>query len=61
MKGLPPPGRTQLLAALAEARWVGSTLLIAKLGRLSRNTSFTLALGDLGVVLFAAICLTRIP
>ncbi len=41
--------RPQLLAALAEARRVGSTLLIAKLDRLSRNASFVLALRDSGV------------
>ncbi|MDJ0367485.1 recombinase family protein [Hymenobacter sp. H14-R3] len=41
--------RPQLLAALAEARRVGSTLLIAKLDRLSRNASFILALRDSGV------------
>lgn len=41
--------RPQLLAAMAEARLVGSTLLIAKLDRLSRNASFILALRDSGV------------
>ncbi len=41
--------RLQLLAAMAEARRVGSTLLIAKLDRLSRNASFILALRDSGV------------
>lgn len=41
--------RPQLLAAMAEARRVGSTLLIAKLDRLSRNASFILALRDSGV------------
>jgi len=41
--------RPQLLAAMAEARRVGSTLLIAKLDRLSRNASFILALRDAGV------------
>jgi DNA invertase Pin-like site-specific DNA recombinase len=41
--------RPQLLAALAQARRVGSTLLIAKLDRLSRNASFILALRDSGV------------
>lgn len=34
---------------MAEARRVGSTLLIAKLDRLSRNASFILALRDSGV------------
>jgi DNA invertase Pin-like site-specific DNA recombinase len=41
--------RPQLLAAMAEARRVGCTLLIAKLDRLSRNASFILALRDSGV------------
>lgn len=41
--------RPQLVAAMAEARRVGSTLLIAKLDRLSRNASFILALRDSGV------------
>jgi DNA invertase Pin-like site-specific DNA recombinase len=41
--------RPQLLAAMAEARRMGSTLLIAKLDRLSRNASFILALRDSGV------------
>jgi DNA invertase Pin-like site-specific DNA recombinase len=41
--------RPQLLAAMAEARRVGTTLLIAKLDRLSRNASFILALRDSGV------------
>jgi len=41
--------RPQLLAAMAEAQRVGSTLLIAKLDRLSRNASFILALRDSGV------------
>ncbi|RZJ87588.1 MAG: recombinase family protein, partial [Hymenobacter sp.] len=41
--------RPQLLAAMVEARRVGSTLLIAKLDRLSRNASFILALRDSGV------------
>lgn len=41
--------RPQLLAAMAEARRVGSTLLIAKLDRLSRNASFILVLRDSGV------------
>jgi DNA invertase Pin-like site-specific DNA recombinase len=40
--------RPQLLTAMTEARRVGSTLLIAKLDRLSRNASFILALRDSG-------------
>jgi len=38
--------RPQLLAAMAEARRVGATLLIAKLDRLSRNAGFIFALRD---------------
>ena len=41
--------RPQLLAAMSEAQRTGSTLLIAKLDRLSRNASFILALRDSGV------------
>ena len=41
--------RPQLLAAMAEARRVGSTLLIAKLDRLSRNAGFIMTLRDSGV------------
>ena len=39
----------QLLAAIAEARRVGATLLIAKLDRLSRNAGFIFTLRDAGV------------
>ena len=41
--------RPQLLAAIAEARRVGATLLIAKLDRLSRNVGFIFTLRDAGV------------
>jgi DNA invertase Pin-like site-specific DNA recombinase len=41
--------RPQLLAAIAEARRTGTTLLIAKLDRLSRNAGFIFALRDSGV------------
>jgi DNA invertase Pin-like site-specific DNA recombinase len=41
--------RTQLLAAITEARRTGSTLLIAKLDRLSRNAGFIFALRDSGL------------
>lgn len=41
--------RPQLTAALHHARVTGATLVIAKLDRLSRSASFTLALRDSGV------------
>ena len=41
--------RPQLLAAIAEVRRAGATLLIAKLDRLSRNAGFIFALRDSGV------------
>ena len=41
--------RPQLLAAIAEARRVGATLLIAKLDRLSQNAGFIFTLRDAGV------------
>ena len=41
--------RPQLTAAIAEARRVGATLLIAKLDRLSRNAGFIFALRDSGI------------
>lgn len=41
--------RPQLMAALAECKRTGATLLIAKLDRLSRKVSFVFALRDAGV------------
>ncbi|QNF31384.1 recombinase family protein (plasmid) [Adhaeribacter swui] len=41
--------RTQLLLAIAEAKKQKATLLIAKLGRLSRNAAFIFTLRDSGV------------
>jgi DNA invertase Pin-like site-specific DNA recombinase len=41
--------RPQLLKAIAECRNTGSTLIIAKLDRLSRNAAFTLTLQDSGI------------
>lgn len=41
--------RQQLALALAEAKRIGATLLIAKLDRLSRNVGFIFALRDSGV------------
>ena len=40
--------RPQLLAAIAEARQVGATLLIVKVDRLSRNAGFIFTLRDAG-------------
>lgn len=45
--------RPQLMAALAECKRTGATLLIAKLDRLSRKVSFVFALRDSGVKLLA--------
>jgi DNA invertase Pin-like site-specific DNA recombinase len=41
--------RPELLKAIAQAKQTGSTLLIAKLDRLSRNAAFILTLKDTGV------------
>ena len=41
--------RPQLLAALAHAKAIGATLVIAKLDRLSRNVSFISNLMESGV------------
>ena len=46
--------RPQLTVAIAQAQWIGTTLLIAKLDRLSRNASFIFALRDSGVKFVAA-------
>jgi DNA invertase Pin-like site-specific DNA recombinase len=46
--------RPGLMAALATAKAAGATLIIAKLDRLSRNTSFIMALRDSGVDFIAA-------
>ena len=45
--------RPQLMAALAECKRTGATLLIAKLDRLSRKVSFVFALRDSGVKFLA--------
>ena len=44
--------RAQLLVAIAEARWVGNTLLIIKLDRLSRSVGFIFTPRDAGVHFF---------
>lgn len=46
--------RPQLAAALNQAKFTGSVLVIAKLDRLSRNAAFLLALRDSGVRFMAA-------
>lgn len=42
-------GRPQLLKALLRAKVTGSTLLVAKIDRLSRNAAFLMTLRDSGV------------
>ncbi len=46
--------RVQILAAIAEAKRTGATLLIAKLDRLARNASFIFTLRDTGVSFVAS-------
>ena len=46
--------RVQILAAIAEAKKTGATLLIAKLDRLARNASFIFTLRDTGVSFIAS-------
>lgn len=46
--------RPQLVAAMAECRLTGATLVIAKLDRLSRNAAFLMGLRDAGTKFVAA-------
>lgn len=53
--------RTQLLLAIAEAKRIKATLLIAKLDRLSRNAGFIFTLCDSGVDFVCADMPDAIP